>query len=162
MSGSTLTVDGSGAPGLAMVVRGEVEYGDQRGRQLGFPTANVALGGDDPDDGVWAGWLDRSTGERLLTAVSVGRRQTFYGRAGKRLLEAHVVDFEGDLYGEVVTVWLGRRLRGQRTFAGLDELVAQLRQDVVATRAWSVDVAWRPMTELPPGLVPGAVVRLPA
>jgi len=74
----------------AVVVRGAVERGDQRGRTLGFPTANLSIDGTALEDGVWAGWLDRGAGLHL-SAISVGGRPTFYGRAGQRLLEAHVL-----------------------------------------------------------------------
>src|SRR5690606_15677908 len=81
-------------------VAGIVASGDQRGRQLGFPTANIPLGADDQlADGVYAGWYLRPDGARHPAAVSVGRRASFYD-AGVRLLEAHLIDFDGDLYGE--------------------------------------------------------------
>ena len=69
-------------------------------------------------------------------AISVGNRPTFYGGRGFRLLEAHLLDFDDDIYDEVVDVWLCQRLRGQRRFAGVAELTAQLAADVAATRAW--------------------------
>lgn len=120
----------------ALVVRGGVEHGDQRGRTLGFPTANLAITDDALLDGVWAGWVDHRGG-RHTAAISVGSRPTFYGRHGFRLLEAHLLDFDDDLYDEVVDVWLVHRLRGQRRFAGVADLTAQLTADVAATRAWA-------------------------
>ena len=120
----------------ALVVRGGVERGDQRGRTLGFPTANLAITDDAVLDGVWAGWVERPR-PRHVAAVSVGRRPTFYGRHGFRLLEAHLLDFDADIYDEVVDVWLVHRLRGQRRFAGVGDLTAQLAADVAATRAWA-------------------------
>jgi riboflavin kinase/FMN adenylyltransferase len=118
------------------VLRGAVELGDQRGRTLGFPTANIPLEGGDLDDGVWAGWVHRAAGTRHAAAISVGRRSTIYGRRGVRLLEAHLLDFDEDLYGERVAVWLSHRLREQRRFSSLDALKAQLIVDVAACRAW--------------------------
>jgi len=118
-----------------LVVRGGVERGDQRGRTIGFPTANLPIERDGLLDGVWAGWVD-CRGRRHAAAISIGHRPTFYGRDGFRLLEAHLLDFDEDIYDEVVDVWLCHRLRGQRRFAGVAELTAQLAADVAATRAW--------------------------
>jgi riboflavin kinase/FMN adenylyltransferase len=131
-------------------VRGIVSLGDQRGRTLGFPTANLAIAGLAVSDGVFAGWLQRADGELHAAAISIGGRPTFYGRGGIRLVEAHVLDFDGDLYGEVVAVGLELRLRAQRRFDSIDELVAQLRADVTETRRWWVntDVAAKLPLEL--------------
>jgi riboflavin kinase/FMN adenylyltransferase len=123
------------------VVSGVVELGDQRGRTLGFPTANLAIGEGSASDGVWAGWLQRGHEERYLAAISIGRRPTFYGRDGIRLLEAHVLDFAGDLYGSLVDVGLGMRIRSQRRFASIDELVARLDLDIEETRRWGRSTA---------------------
>jgi riboflavin kinase/FMN adenylyltransferase len=123
-----------------ITVRGVVEPGDQRGRVLGFPTANLALPNESEDgDGVWAGWVERADGTRLAAAVSIGRRATFYGTDGHRLLEAHLLDFTGDLYGETLTVHLGRHLRGQRAFDSSEALIAALVEDVAATRNWAAE-----------------------
>ncbi|MET0460694.1 MAG: riboflavin kinase [Ilumatobacteraceae bacterium] len=118
-----------------LVVRGGVERGDQRGRTLGFPTANLPIEHGELLDGVWAGWVD-CRGQRHAAAISVGHRPTFYGREGFRLLEAHLLDFDAEIYDEIVDVWLCHRLREQRRFAGVAELTAQLAADVAATRAW--------------------------
>lgn len=118
---------------------GPVIHGDKRGRELGFPTANVAVPPDFclPADGIYAGWLIRPDGSRLEAAISLGRRPTFYEHAAASLLECHVLDFEGDLYGERVGVEFVSRLRPERRFDGpdaLDELVAQMRRDVADAR----------------------------
>ena len=83
-------------------VRGVVEHGDHRGRTIGFPTANVAVPGDIalPADGVYAGWYERPSGEAHHAAINLGKRPTFYDHNGLRLLEAHLLDFDGDLYGQ--------------------------------------------------------------
>jgi riboflavin kinase/FMN adenylyltransferase len=137
------------------VVRGGVEHGDERGRTLGFPTANLSIAGTTLDDGVWAGWADRGT-SRHLAAISVGGRPTFYGREGFRLLEAHILDFNADLYDEVITVWLCHRLRGQRRFPSLESLVQQLHADMAACRNWHQAAAWHPpassITDIPVGV----------
>ncbi|MFD9887717.1 riboflavin kinase [Amycolatopsis sp. NPDC059027] len=144
------------------VVRGQVESGDKRGRELGFPTANIALRDQDGavGDGVWAGWAERADGTRVAAAVSVGRRPTYYGADGYRLLEAHLLDFAGDLYDEVLTVWLGKHLRDQKAYSSAEELITALKNDVIAAAAWTAD---NPATNLPdPGdPKPGEVRRLP-
>jgi riboflavin kinase/FMN adenylyltransferase len=122
-------------------VDGVVVRGDRRGRDLGYPTANVetppftAI----PADGVYAGHLvtrDPRSGaslERLPAAVSVGTNPTFQG--SRRTVEAFVLDWDGDLYGEHVGVEFAARLRPMRTFDGVDELVAAIDDDVERTRA---------------------------
>jgi FAD synthase len=118
------------------VLRGVVVRGDQRGRRLGFPTANVEVSGAElPPDGVYAGWLEDEEGVRRLAAVSIGGRPTYYGDQGARLVEAHVLDFSGDLYGQRVTVGVGRVVRAQERFATVEELVAQMGADVAEIRA---------------------------
>jgi riboflavin kinase/FMN adenylyltransferase len=119
-----------------IVVSGVVETGDQRGRLLGFPTANLPLSIDDVllSDGVYAGYVHLESGQRVPAAVSVGRRPTFYADRGLALLEAHLLDFSGDLYGQQITVELVARLRGQVAFDGPDALVRQLRTDVERCR----------------------------
>ncbi|HWD04942.1 MAG TPA: riboflavin kinase [Amycolatopsis sp.] len=134
--------------GTYFVVRGPVEPGDKRGRELGFPTANIALRdqGGQVGDGVWAGWAERADGTYVAAAVSVGRRPTYYGADGYRLVEAHLLDFTGDLYDEKLTVWLGAHLRDQEKYSSGEELVAALDRDVAATREW---VAEHPASALP-------------
>jgi riboflavin kinase/FMN adenylyltransferase len=117
-------------------VRGVVNRGDQRGRVLGFPTANVAVpeAVAMPADGVYAGWYLRPDGVRRPAALSLGRRPTFYENADMALLEAYVLDFDADLYDETARVEFVARLRGQSRFASVTDLVAQMDRDVSATR----------------------------
>lgn len=117
-------------------VRGVVVHGDKRGRQLGYPTANVAVPAEIalPADGVYAGWYRRPGGARLPTAISLGRRPTFYVDADLSLLEAHLLDFDGDLYDEVAEVEFVGRLRGQQRFESAGALIAQMGHDVAAAR----------------------------
>ncbi|PRY13603.1 riboflavin kinase [Kineococcus rhizosphaerae] len=126
-------------PAAPLEFTGVVERGDERGRTLGFPTANLPLPpGLDPEDGVWAGIAQvHGSGDVHVAAVSVGTRPTYYRRDGVRLLEAHLLDFSGDLLGARLTVHLYRRLRNQRRFDGPAELVTQLEVDVRAVRAWA-------------------------
>ena len=117
-------------------VRGLVSHGDERGRELGFPTANVAVPGDIllPADGIYAGWFIRHDGVRLPTAISLGRRPTFYEQAHASLLEAHVLDFEDNLYDEHVRVEFVSRLRGEVKFDSVDALVEQIALDCQEAR----------------------------
>jgi riboflavin kinase/FMN adenylyltransferase len=118
-------------------MRGVVVPGDQRGRTLGFPTANVAIPDEMlmPGDGIYAGWLERGSGpgsgdgQLLPAAIYVGKRPTFYDDRAMTLLEVHVLDFSGDLYGEQVSVRFTHRIRPDARFASVDELAEQLRAD---------------------------------
>jgi len=126
--------------GRPFEVRGIVEHGDARGRTIGFPTANVAVAGDIilPSDGVYAGWYvrgDGSDGATYPSAINVGRRPTFYDENGLLLVEAHLIDFDGDLYGEKAAVRFVTRLRDEQRFSGIDALAAQLRSDVEHARS---------------------------
>jgi riboflavin kinase/FMN adenylyltransferase len=117
-------------------VRGTVERGDARGRELGFPTANVGVPENVclPADGVYAGTFTGADGVERLAAISAGRRPTFYAEAGMFLLEAHVLDFDGDLYGQPARVRFTRRIRGQERFENVDDLIAQMHRDVEEVR----------------------------
>jgi riboflavin kinase/FMN adenylyltransferase len=117
-------------------VRGVVTQGDRRGRELGFPTANVALPASIaiPADGVYAGWYLRPDGAHRPAALSLGRRPTFYEQAELSLLEAYLLDFDGDLYGEAARVEFVAHLRGQVRFESVGDLIAQMNRDVAVTR----------------------------
>ncbi len=117
--------------------RGWVVAGDQRGRLLGFPTANVEVPNAVclPADGVYAGWYERPSGETHPCAINVGRRPTFYEHADSSLLEAHLLDFDGDLYGEAARVRFAHFLRSERKFDGVDALIAQLNHDIEHARS---------------------------
>lgn len=117
-------------------LRGVVEHGDARGRLLGFPTANVAVAGDMalPRDGVFAGWYLRPSGEEHPAAINIGRRPTFYDENGLLLVEAHLLDFDDDLYGERPRVRFVERIREEIRFDGLESLKDQLARDVETTR----------------------------
>lgn len=131
------------ALGRPYAVRGVVVKGDQRGRELGFPTANVPTEALDavPPDGVYAGWLTRLTGPdhergaRFPAAISVGTNPTFEGVVGRRV-ESYVLDrTDLDLYGAEVQVEFVERLRGMVAFTGIDPLIEQMTADVEQTRA---------------------------
>ena len=119
-------------------IHGVVEHGDHRGRTIGFPTANVAVPGDIllPIDGVYAGWYLRPGDDQPhASAINIGRRPTFYEESGLLLVEAHLIDFDGDLYGEQARVRIAARLRGEVRFDGIEALKRQLVIDVEHTRA---------------------------
>jgi riboflavin kinase/FMN adenylyltransferase len=122
--------------GRPHTVRGRVARGDGRGgAKLGFPTANLQVpsGMAIPADGIYACRYERSDGSILAAAVSIGRRPTFY-EAGDRVLEAHILDFDGDLYGEQARLWFVERLRDDRRFESSEALVAQMEADVTQAR----------------------------
>jgi riboflavin kinase / FMN adenylyltransferase len=108
----------------------EVVHGDHRGRELGMPTANLVP--DDrtvaPGHGVYAAWAHGHP-----AAVNVGVRPTFDSGRGL-LVEAHLIDFEGDLYGQTLRIAFLERLRGEKRFDSVDELVEQMRRDVEQAR----------------------------
>ena len=122
---------------IAAIAGGVVARGDKRGRELGFPTANVSVPGDVllPADGIYAGWLVDQAGTRWPAAISVGSNPTFYGVS--RQVEAHVIDRpeeavgDFDLYGQTVVVEFVARLRGMVAYRGPEALVDQMRLDVV-------------------------------
>ena len=114
------------------LLRGTVVQGDQRGRTLGFPTANVAVETPlEPASGVYA--VRARIGEQLLPGVAnFGNRPTFGG--GRRVLEVHVLDANLDLYGQAIAVDLIERIRGERSFDGVDALKRQIDLDVGRAR----------------------------
>ena len=125
------------ALGRPYAVRGVVVQGDQRGRELGFPTANVPTDTMTaaPPDGVYAGWLRRlDTGERLPAAISVGTNPTFAGDRPRRV-ESYVLDrTDLELYGVEVEVSFVERLRGMVAFEGVEKLIEQMTDDVERAR----------------------------
>lgn len=116
-------------------LRGQVVHGDHRGRELGFPTANLRV--DDPEKllpapGIYAAY-GRVRGERLPGLLHLGPRPTFPGTAAT--VELYLMDWSGDLYGATIEVELCERLRGVERFDSVDALVAQMRRDEEAGRA---------------------------
>jgi riboflavin kinase/FMN adenylyltransferase len=125
-------------------VRGTVVHGDGRGGpELGFPTANMMIADDIalPADGIYAGYFTRADGSVHKAAISVGRRPTFYEPGTATVLvEAYLLQFDGDLYGELGAVSFVIRLRDERQFDSVDALIAQMHEDVAAAqRALSAD-----------------------
>ncbi|NLS11090.1 bifunctional riboflavin kinase/FAD synthetase [Nesterenkonia sp. MY13] len=131
--------------GQPHTVTGEVVHGEARGRELGFPTANLSQDAEGmvPADGVYAGWVTVPEGKggvvhRWPAAISVGSNPTFDGVA--RVVEAHVIDRSDeriedfDLYGRHIRVEFVERLRGMVAYEGVEKLIAQMNQDVEQTR----------------------------
>ena len=119
-------------------ITGTVIHGNAWGRVIGFPTANIEVPGLMAHSGIWAAIVH---GESLpaagvLAAVSVGTRPTNYGDAGFPLLEAHLLDFAGDLYDQKLSVELRLFLRAEVAFVDTPALVDQLAVDVQNTRDW--------------------------
>ena len=116
--------------GDPFLFEGEVAEGDRRGRELGMPTANLVP--DEryvvPGHGVYA-----ATAHGYPAAVNVGVRPTFETGRGL-LVEAHLIGFDGDLYGETLRIAFLERLRGEKRFESVDELVAQMNRDVEQAR----------------------------
>jgi riboflavin kinase/FMN adenylyltransferase len=112
-------------------VRGTVVHGRRQGREFGFPTANVELSYpyEVPAEGVYAG-IVRVGGLAWPAAVNVGVPRTFAGEEGCASIEAHLLGFAGDVYGREVSVAFVERLRGQQTFASLDELMATVNGNI--------------------------------
>lgn len=121
--------------GRPFALRGPVVHGDERGRAIGFPTLNLGLSPDLalPAHGVYVSCTELD-GVRYEGCTNIGVRPTFDGE--RLMVETHLLDFDADAYGSVVTVELLERLRAEQRFDGPDALVAQIRRDVDATRAY--------------------------
>ena len=117
--------------GAPFMLEGEVVTGDRRGRELGFPTANIVPPDQlaHPGHGVYAAWAHGH-----MAAVNVGVRPTFETGRGL-LVEAYLIDFDGDLYGQTLRIAFARRLRGERRFESPEALVEQMQRDVEDARS---------------------------
>ncbi|WP_298577628.1 riboflavin kinase [uncultured Lawsonella sp.] len=121
-----------------MQIEGIVQPGDQRGRLLGFPTANIALPTENEQlweerSGVWSGLATLDDGTCHLATISIGRRPTFYRKDGELLAEAFLHDFQGDLYGRKLVINLEHFLRTQAKFDSVDELISAMEADAQNT-----------------------------
>ena len=120
--------------GHAFALAGEVVHGDHRGRTIGFPTANLAVDAHHtlPADGVYACRVTLPDGEEHPAVTNVGVRPTFGQLA--RTVESHLLGWSGDLYGQTIRVGFVKRIRGERKFAGIDELREQIARDARTAR----------------------------
>ncbi|MGI8663909.1 MAG: bifunctional riboflavin kinase/FAD synthetase [Acidimicrobiales bacterium] len=125
------------ALGRPYEVRGIVTSGDARARAWGFPTANVDVPDDIvmPADGIYAAWYERPDGSVHAAAASLGRRPTIYDDQRYSLLEAHLLDFDGELYEEGAKVSFVERIRGEERFESINDLVTQIGRDCAEARA---------------------------
>jgi riboflavin kinase/FMN adenylyltransferase len=121
--------------GAPFALCGPVEHGEKRGRELGYPTANLVppVGHALPAHGVYACRANLADGRVRSAAVSIGIRPQFESVLGV-LVEAYLLDFDGDLYGQDLELEFLHRLRGEQRFDGIDELIAQIERDVQDTR----------------------------
>lgn len=119
--------------GRAYAIGGPVVLGEQRGRTIGAPTANVKVWSEQiiPANGVYAGWA-RIGEESFQAATNIGTRPTFSGDA--ITIEAHLLDFDRDIYGERIELSFEQRLRPEQKFSGLDSLMKQIQADIAAAR----------------------------
>ncbi len=117
-------------------VRGAVVLGQRRGRELGFPTANLEVppGFLIPADGIYATWAHVEGAGARMAATSVGKRPTF-DDGNHRTVEAFLLDFSGDIYGRTLRLQFARRLRGEEKFDSVDALLERMTEDVRQTRA---------------------------
>ncbi len=122
--------------GVPFTLSGEVVHGDERGRELGYPTANLVPDAAyvTPGHGVYAAMATTAAGEVVPAAVNVGVRPTFVTGRGE-LIEAFLIDFDGDLYGQALSLAFLKRLRGEKRFESVQALVDQMDDDVVQARA---------------------------
>lgn len=116
--------------GSPYVIRGTVERGDQRGRTLGFPTANIDMGDMlAPAHGIYAGWVMTAQNpmKRYMAAINIGHRPMFH--TPRVLLEAHILDFSGDLYGQTLDILPVQKIRDEAKFDTIDKLISQMKKD---------------------------------
>lgn len=120
--------------GYFPAITGLVVSGDRRGRTIGYPTANVDTMDDllIPANGVYAAWVEVN-GERLPGMVNIGKKPTFKSE-DEITIEAHIFDFNADIYGEKIIVHFYHRLRDERKFNNVDDLLVQLKKDQMQAR----------------------------
>jgi riboflavin kinase/FMN adenylyltransferase len=116
-------------------IEGKVVHGAKLGRTLGFPTANIRYSRYQPVlHGIYACWVNLADGRRLPAVASFGTRPTVNGTHHEPLLEVHLFDFEGDLYGQRIGVDFAAKLRDEKKFDSLEALTAQMHRDADEAR----------------------------
>ncbi len=120
--------------GRPYAISGKVIAGDRIGRKIGFPTANLEAGGLLlPPNGVYAARTTVKT-RAFRVALNIGFRPTITSGKNELRVEAYLLDFDGDLYGETLQIEVGEKLRGERHFGSKEELKAQIRKDIATIR----------------------------
>jgi len=125
-------------------INGTVGHGQKLGTKLGFPTANIELNTDVkliPKNGVYATRVVRENNSEYFGLVSIGERPTV-DDSGKITIEAYLIDFDGDLYGEELCLKLLKRVRDEKKFDSLEELITEMKKDEECLRNWIVDYNW--------------------
>lgn len=126
--------DAALALGQQFSVSGEVIKGEQRGRTIGFPTANLKTNQCLlPADGIYAGQV-LIEGNNVIAAISIGTKPTFHENSPERVFEAFLLDFDGDLYGRELSITVEQWIRGQMRYPNVEELVKQIERDVANIR----------------------------
>ncbi len=128
----------AGLLGRAAWIEGTIVRGDGRGRELGFATANLEAAPHTavPAIGIYAGWA-HVDGERFAAAISVGYNPTFSDARDRVRIEAHLLDFDRDVYGRPLRIEFTHRLRGEERYGSIEELVAQVHRDIAAVRTFT-------------------------
>lgn len=127
--------------GYSPFIRAQVVYGEQRGRKLGYPTANLNLpdGMITPANGVYAVRISMQDGMSYYGVANIGTKPTFKNN-DKKNLEIHIFDFQKDIYGHVIKVEFLRNIRGERKFTSAEELVNQINNDALDARNYIASV----------------------
>ena len=127
--------------GRPFTLAGYVVEGDRRGREMGFPTANLEIGSGIvlPADGIYATWT-QADGVTYASATNIGFRPTF--GPGGRQVETHLIDYSGDLYNAKIQVAFARKLREEMKFNGVESLVSQMHEDVAQAQAALTEDEW--------------------
>lgn len=119
------------------LIEGVVRRADKRGRELGLPTPNLRIDIGVVKDGLWAATVELPDGRLIPATVSRGRRATFYGRDGVRLLTIHILGVSEDVYGVHVRPWISRKIRLQKRRSNVDDPIVQMQEDVNDPRRWA-------------------------
>lgn len=126
--------------GYCPYVEGDVVLGERRGRMLGFPTANLEIDSRImvPANGVYSVKVQVDD-DNFMGVANIGVKPTFHGGNNRRNIEVHLLDFYGNLYGKRIKVFFSRRLREEKRFSSVSELIRQIKQDILHARAEQAD-----------------------
>lgn len=126
--------------GYCFSIEGDIVAGEKRGRTLGFPTANLEIDNElmVPANGVYSTKV-KVDGDSFLGVANIGFKPTFHNKNGKRNIEVHLLDFYRELYGQKIKVFFQRRLREEKKFSSVSELISQIEQDIMLARVEQLD-----------------------